>query len=81
MAAKLVESLADLEDVSAVALIAGEYDLIVEIPYAWQHAARVIVDQVLSLPGVAATGPSSRYRPSSRRTRTATSSRPGADGS
>ena len=55
MAAKLVESLADLEDVSAVALIAGEYDLIVEIPYSWEHAARVIVDQVLALPGVAAT--------------------------
>jgi len=55
VAAKLVESLADLEDVSAVALIAGEYDLIVEIPYAWEHAARVIVDQVLTLPGVAAT--------------------------
>jgi len=55
MAARLVESLADLEDVSAVALIAGEYDLIVEIPYSWEHAARVIVDQVLALPGVAAT--------------------------
>lgn len=55
MAAKLIESLADLEDVSAVALIAGEYDLIAEVPYAWEHAARVIVDQILSLPGVAAT--------------------------
>jgi len=55
MAARLVESLADLEDVSAVALIAGDYDLIVEIPYSWEHAARVIVDQVLALPGVAAT--------------------------
>ena len=55
MAAKLVESLADLEDVSAVALIAGEYDVIVEVPYAWEHAARVIVDQILPQPGVAAT--------------------------
>ena len=55
MAARIVESLAELEDVSAVALIAGEYDLIVEVPYAWEHAARVIVDQILPLPGVAAT--------------------------
>jgi DNA-binding Lrp family transcriptional regulator len=55
MAARLVESLADLDDVSAVALTAGEYDLIVEVPYAWENAARVIVDQILPLPGVAAT--------------------------
>jgi DNA-binding Lrp family transcriptional regulator len=55
MAAKLVESLSMLEDVSAVALIAGEHDLLVEIPYPWEQAARVIVDQVLPVPGVQAT--------------------------
>jgi DNA-binding Lrp family transcriptional regulator len=55
MAAKLLESLADLEDVSAVALIAGEYDLIAEVPYPWEHAARVIVDDILPLPGVVST--------------------------
>lgn len=55
VAARLVESLAELEDVSAVALIAGEYDLIAEVPYAWERAARVIVDQILPLEGVLAT--------------------------
>lgn len=55
MAARLVESLADVEGVSAVALIAGEYDLIAEVPFTWEHAARVIVDGILLLPGVAAT--------------------------
>ncbi len=44
-----------LEDVSAVALVAGEYDVIAEIPYPWEQAARVIVDQLIPLPGVLAT--------------------------
>jgi DNA-binding Lrp family transcriptional regulator len=55
MAAKLMESLAELEGVSAVALIAGEYDLIVEVPYPWEQAARVIVGEILPLPGVGGT--------------------------
>jgi len=54
-ATSLVETLASLEDVSAVALIAGEYDVIAEIPYPWERAARVIVDRVIPLPGVLAT--------------------------
>ena len=54
-AARLVEALGELEQVSAVALIAGEYDLIAEIPLSWEQAARVIVDDILPLPGVAAT--------------------------
>ena len=55
MAARLVEQTAALEDVSAVALIAGEYDLIVEVPYPWEQAARVILDHILPLAGVEAT--------------------------
>jgi DNA-binding Lrp family transcriptional regulator len=55
MAARLVEEIAGLEDVSAVALIAGDYDLIVEVPYPWEQAARVIVEQILPLPGVVET--------------------------
>ncbi len=51
----LVEALASLEDVSAVALIAGEYDVIAEVPYPWEQAARVIVDHVIPLPGVLST--------------------------
>ena len=51
----LVEALASLEDVSAVALVAGEYDIVAEIPYPWAQAARVIVDRILPQPGVLAT--------------------------
>jgi DNA-binding Lrp family transcriptional regulator len=54
-AARLLEALAALEDVSAVAMVAGEYDVIAEIPYPWEQAARVIVDRILTLPGVLAT--------------------------
>lgn len=54
-AAHLLEAIGELEDVAAVALIAGEYDLIVEVPYPWEQAARVIVGDILSLDGVAAT--------------------------
>jgi DNA-binding Lrp family transcriptional regulator len=54
-APSLVESLAALKDVAAVALIGGEYDVLAEIPHPWEQAARVIVDQVIPLPGVVAT--------------------------
>jgi DNA-binding Lrp family transcriptional regulator len=53
-ASELLEVLAGLEDVSAVALIVGEYDLIVEVPFRWEQAARVIVNEILPLPGIAA---------------------------
>jgi DNA-binding Lrp family transcriptional regulator len=51
----LVEAIAGLEDVSAVAMVAGEWDVIAEIPYPWEQAARVIVDRILALPGALAT--------------------------
>lgn len=54
-AAAVVETLAGLEDVAAVALVAGEHDIIAEIPYRWEQAARVIVDLVMPIPGVEAT--------------------------
>jgi DNA-binding Lrp family transcriptional regulator len=54
-AAALIEALASLEDVSAVALVAGEYDAIAEVPYAWEQATRVILDHIRPLPGVLAT--------------------------
>ena len=51
----LVEALAALEDVSAVALVAGDHDVLAEIPYPWGQASRVIVDSILPLPGVLTT--------------------------
>ncbi len=54
-ASSLLESLTALDDVSAVALVAGAYDLVVEVPYPWEQGSRVIVDRILPLPGVAET--------------------------
>ena len=54
-ATRLVESIAELEAVSAVAMIGGEYDVVAEIPYPWEQAARVIVERMLPLPGVLGT--------------------------
>jgi len=53
-ASELLEVLAGLEDVAAVALIAGAYDLIVEVPMRWEQAARIIVNDILPLPGILA---------------------------
>jgi DNA-binding Lrp family transcriptional regulator len=54
-ASKLVETIAAIEEVSAVAMIAGEYDLLVEIPLPWEQAAPVIVNRLLPLDGVEET--------------------------
>jgi DNA-binding Lrp family transcriptional regulator len=51
----LVETIAELDEISAVAMIGGEYDVIAEIPYPWEQAARVIVEHLLPLPGVLGT--------------------------
>jgi DNA-binding Lrp family transcriptional regulator len=53
--ASIVEQLADVEDVSGVAVMAGEYDLVAEIPLSWERAGRVILEQIQALPGVAST--------------------------
>ena len=52
---RLVETISEIEEVSAVAMIAGEYDLLVEIPLAWEQAAPVIVNRLLPLDGVEET--------------------------
>ena len=54
-ASSVVEALSELQDVSAVAALAGEFDVIAEIPYTWEQAARVVIDRIRSLPGVVST--------------------------
>jgi len=51
-ASDLVETIAGIEEVSAVAMIAGEYDLLVEIPLPWEQAAPVIVNRLLPIDGI-----------------------------
>jgi DNA-binding Lrp family transcriptional regulator len=54
-ASHLVETIAGIEEISAVAIIAGAYDLLVEIPLPWEQAAPVIVNRLLPLDGVQET--------------------------
>jgi len=51
-ASRLADTIAEVEEVSAVAMIAGEHDLIVEIPFPWEQAAPVIVNRILPIEGV-----------------------------
>jgi DNA-binding Lrp family transcriptional regulator len=51
-AARLADTIAEVEEVSAVAMIAGDHDLIVEIPFPWEQAAPVIVNRILPIEGV-----------------------------
>jgi DNA-binding Lrp family transcriptional regulator len=53
--ASLVEALGELEDVSGIAVVAGEYDLLVELSEPWETASRVILEIIHALPGVERT--------------------------
>jgi DNA-binding Lrp family transcriptional regulator len=53
--ASLVESLGELEDVSGIAVVAGDYDLLVELSEPWETASRVILEIIHALPGVERT--------------------------
>ncbi len=54
-AAGLVERLADVAEVSGVAVLAGEHDLIIGVAQPWEVASGVILDQIHMLPGVRST--------------------------
>jgi DNA-binding Lrp family transcriptional regulator len=49
------EALVGMEHVAGVAIVAGDADLLVEIPYGWEEASRVILGQLLRIPGVRST--------------------------
>jgi DNA-binding Lrp family transcriptional regulator len=49
------EALAEMDDVSGVALLAGEYDVLAEVPHGWEEAARVVSDRIRRIPGVRST--------------------------
>ena len=54
-AAGLVERLTELPDVAGVAVLAGEWDLLVCVAQPWEVASGVILEQIHPLPGVAST--------------------------
>jgi DNA-binding Lrp family transcriptional regulator len=54
-AAGLAERLSDLPDVSGVAVLGGDYDLIVCVAQPWEIACGVILEQIHTLPGILST--------------------------
>jgi DNA-binding Lrp family transcriptional regulator len=44
-----------MDEVAGVALIAGEDDILAEIPFDWEEAARVVLERIQALPGVRST--------------------------
>jgi len=54
----IVEALAELEPVTGVAVVAGEYDVLAEVALPWERAAPVILEQIHAIPGIMATSTS-----------------------
>ena len=54
-AAGLVERITELPDVAGVAVLAGEWDLLVCVAQPWEVASGVILEQIHALPGVTST--------------------------
>jgi DNA-binding Lrp family transcriptional regulator len=49
------EALAEMDDVAGVALVAGDHDILAEVPYGWEEGARVVLDRIQRIPGVRST--------------------------
>ncbi|MEW6059145.1 MAG: Lrp/AsnC ligand binding domain-containing protein [Actinomycetota bacterium] len=56
--AGIVEALGELEAISGVAVVAGDWDVLAEIPLPWERAAPIVLDQIQSIPGVQTTSTS-----------------------
>ena len=53
--AGIVQALGAMDEVAGVAVVAGEHDVIAEIPLTWEESAPVILDKIHTIPGVSAT--------------------------
>jgi DNA-binding Lrp family transcriptional regulator len=49
------QALVAMDHVAGVAIVAGEVDILAEIPFGWEEAARVVLGQIQRLPGVRST--------------------------
>jgi len=52
---EVFQTLVAMDHVAGVALVAGEVDILAEIPYGWEEAARVVLAQIQHVPGVRST--------------------------
>jgi len=52
---QIFESLTEMDEVAGVALVAGDDDILAEIPFEWEEAARVVLELIQGLPGVRST--------------------------
>lgn len=53
--AEVFEALAASAEVSALAVLAGQYDVLAELPTVWEHASRIILERIHPIAGVLAT--------------------------
>jgi len=53
--AGIVQALVAMDDVAGVAVMAGEHDVVAEIPLTWEEAAPVILEKIHTIAGVSAT--------------------------
>jgi DNA-binding Lrp family transcriptional regulator len=52
---QIYESLTEIDEVAGLALVAGEDDILAEIPFEWEEAARVVLERIQAMPGVRST--------------------------
>lgn len=52
---RIYEALAEMDEVAGVAMVAGEDDILAEIPRPWDQGARVVLERVRTIPGVLST--------------------------
>lgn len=52
---QVFQTLVAMDHVAGVALVAGDIDILAEIPYGWEEAARVVLAQIQHVPGVRST--------------------------
>ncbi|MGH2635959.1 MAG: Lrp/AsnC ligand binding domain-containing protein [Actinomycetota bacterium] len=53
--AHVFEVLAEMDEVAGVALVAGDEDILAEIPFGWEESARVVLEQIQGIEGVRST--------------------------
>lgn len=51
----VARTLAATPEVSGVAVIAGQYDVLAELATDWEHASRIILERIHTIPGVRST--------------------------